>query len=524
MDVKIPNKGGFRAYLKNRFAVAVVSLIIVGGAVAIFPTNGFSGIGSLFSKGRTELATKEPLSVPQPVLNLQDSFSQVVKRVKPAVVNITSVRVETIQTQPYEFYFGDPFEDFFGEFFGERYHRQPQRRSVPRQFQRKHEGMGSGVIVDPRGYVLTNEHVISGADDITVRLTHPKEQKFKAEVIGRDPYSDLAVLKIKSGEDFPFVPLGDSDRIEIGDWVIAVGSPFGLEQTVTAGIVSAVRQTLNIEGRTHNNMIQTDAAINRGNSGGPLVNLRGEVIGINTAIYAPTGVFAGIGFAIPSNRVKDITDELLDKGKIVRGWMGVEIGELDEVMAQQFNVPEGEGVLINGVTEDSPAKKAGLERGDVVVEFDGKKVKTPADLQTLVAKTKPDKKVKIRIIRGGKEQDVVMTTGERPAMEEGVASRKDGDSNEWEGAKIADSNPALAKQYGLPSNENGVIILGIERGGLAAEAGLYEGDLVLSINQNKTPDVKTFLRFANKVDVTKGVLFDVNRQGRRIYVSYQKPK
>lgn len=203
-------------------------------------------------------------------------------------------------------------------------------------------------------------------------------------------------------------------------------------------------------------MIQIDAAINRGNSGGPLVNLRGEVIGINTAIYAPTGVFAGIGFAIPSNRVKDITDGILDKGKVVRGWMGVEIGELDEVMAQQFNVPEGEGVLINGVMEDSPAKKAGLERGDVVVEFDGKKVKTPAELQNLVSKAKPDKKVNVRIIHGGKEQDVVITTGEWPAIAEKTVSRKEkaGEYEEWEGAKIAGFSLALAKEYGLPSNES----------------------------------------------------------------------
>ncbi|OVE75557.1 hypothetical protein BVX98_07480 [bacterium F11] len=462
------------------------------------------------------------MAVPQPVLNLQDSFSQVVKRVKPAVVNITSVRVETIHTQPYEFFFGDPFEDFFGDFFGERY-RSPRKRPAPRQYQRKHEGMGSGVIVDPRGYVLTNEHVISGAQDITVRLSHPKEKEYKAKVIGKDPYSDLAVLKIKSGKDLPYVPLGDSDEIEIGDWVIAVGSPFGLEQTVTAGIISAVRQTLNIEGRTHNNMIQTDAAINRGNSGGPLVNLKGEVIGINTAIYAPTGVFAGIGFAIPSNRVKDITDELLDKGKVVRGWMGVEIGKLDEVMAQQFDVPEAEGVLINRVMEDSPAEDAGLERGDVVIEFDGKKVLDPSDLQRLVAKSKPDKKVKIKIIRNGKEKIVTMTTGERPAMEAEVPEKDTSEPEEWEGAKLSNLSPALAKRYGLPSKEQGVIVLNIKGDGLAAEVGLYEGDLIISVNQKKTPDIKTFKRYAKKIDIEKGVLFDINRQERRIYLSYQRP-
>jgi serine protease Do len=292
-----------------------------------------------------------------PVLDLQDSFARVAAQIKPAVVSITATHVETLQAAPEQYYFGDPFEEFFRQFNGQP--SQPRSLRPPRQYQRRQQGMGSGVVVDPRGYILTNEHVVREADELTVTFQSPEEKKYTGKVVGSDPRSDLAVIKIDSKSPLTYAALGDSDKVRVGDWAIAVGSPFGLEQTVTVGVISAMRQSLNIEGMNYSGLLQTDAAINRGNSGGPLVNIQGEVVGINTAIYAPTGVFAGIGFAIPANRIKDIMEQLIEKGHVVRGWMGVEILAVNEVMANQFNLPNAEGVMVNGVQPDSPAAKAG---------------------------------------------------------------------------------------------------------------------------------------------------------------------
>jgi serine protease Do len=274
----------------------------------------------------------EPVAVEGPVLDLQDSFARVAAQIKPAVVSITATHVETIQAAPEQFFFGDPFEEWHSPL--------PRYAPEPRKFQRRQQGMGSGVVVDPRGYILTNEHVVREADELTVTFQFPEEKKYTGKVVGTDPRTDLAVIKIEPKEPLTYAALGDSGKVRVGDWAIAVGSPFGLEQTVTVGVISAMRQSLTIEGMNYSGLLQTDAAINRGNSGGPLVNIRGEVVGINTAIYAPTGVFAGIGFAIPANRIKDIMEQLIEKGHVVRGWMGVEILPLNEVMANQFGLPK----------------------------------------------------------------------------------------------------------------------------------------------------------------------------------------
>ncbi len=479
---------------------------------------------------------QEPITPDAEVMNLQDAFAKVAALVKPAVVSITTIHVESVQVQP-QFYFGDPFEDFFRHYFGEESPygpgnpHQPRRGPAPRKLEQKHEGMGSGVIIDPKGYILTNEHVVRGADEIKVTVMNPDEKVFTGKVVGKDPRTDLAVVKIDAkGATLSYAALGDSDQVRVGDWSIAVGSPFGLEQTVTVGIISAVRQSLNIEGKSYSNLLQTDAAINRGNSGGPLVNIRGELIGINTAIYAPTGVFSGIGFAIPSNRAKEIMEQLIEKGRVVRGWMGVEIAPFDDIVARQFGVPDSKGVLVNKVLPGSPAAKAGLKRGDVIREFDGQSVPDQNALLQIVAKTPPKKKVTLKIYRDGREMILTLVTGEMPANPDSETPDAEEEGNEddesgvksWEGAQLMTATAAIIQRFGLTPPTEGVVVLQVSPRGLADEAGLVEGDIILSLNRQPTPDVETFIKRAGKADVKEGILLDVNRGGRLLYLSYKK--
>jgi serine protease Do len=464
--------------------------------------------------------------------SLQDAFAQVAQSVKPSVVSVTSVHVENVQVVTPEFFFGDPFQDFFGDDEARPGPRRNPRGQAPRQFQRRFQGLGSGVVIDERGYVLTNEHVVHGADELTVTFQTPEEKKYPAKVVGADPRTDLAVLKIQGKDKFPAAALADSDRVRVGDWAVAVGSPFGLEQTVTVGVVSAVRQSLNIEGVNYANLLQTDAAINRGNSGGPLVNLKGEVMGINTAIYAPTGVFAGIGFAIPSNRAKEVMSQLIEKGRVVRGWMGIEVMPLDEVLAKQFSVPDGKGVLVNNVLPGSPAQSAGMRRGDVVVEFNGRRTVTQDALLDAVGHTPPKTKVEVKVMREGKPMTLSLTAGEAPAGAE--ASPDEGGPAqpapsapggvEWEGMRVVALTPALAERFGFPAKESGVVAAEVASGGRAEAAGLMEGDLISSLNRKKTPDPAAFLAAAKAADPRKGLVFDVFRKGRWIYLTYKEPQ
>lgn len=477
---------------------------------------------------REESSAKEAVPIPNGVIELQEAFANVAQVVKPAVVNISAVHILKMEVPYYEFYFGDPFEDFFDEFFGRP--RERRREPKKREFRRRLEGTGSGVIIDPEGYILTNYHVIAGAEEIKVTLSNGKEKKYDGKVIGKDSRTDLAVIKIKSKEKFPTAKLGDSDKIRIGDWAIAIGSPFGLKQTLTVGVISAKRQSLYIEGKEYREMIQTDASINRGNSGGPLVNIRGEVIGINTAIYAPTGVFAGVGFAIPINNAKEILDDLIEKGKVVRGWLGIEIREVDEVIAKQFSLPKKEGVLVNRVMEDSAAEKGGMKRGDVIIKIGDHKVEGARDLQKVVTKTKPGKKVKVVVIREKKEVSLTIKLGEMPEMTEEARVREEekeeigeGEVEQWLGMKVEALTTALARKYRIEDGK-GVVIVEIEIGSKAEEMGLVEGDLIRSINRQSTKNCKEFKKVIKKVDLSEGVIFDIVRRGRPVYITYMERK
>ncbi len=509
-----------------------VWILVLASVLSLSLFLGFTCKGKMEGKEilltKKDTSSEEAVSVPGGVIELQEAFTGVAQGVKPAVVNISAVQILKTEVPYYQFYFGDPFEDFFDEFFGKPRERRPEPEK--REFRRRLEGTGSGVIIDPQGYILTNYHVIARAEEIKVTLSNGKEKKYDGKVVGKDPRTDLAVIKIKAKEKFPAAKLGDSDKIRIGDWAIAIGSPFGLKQTLTVGVISAKRQSLFVEGREYRDMIQTDASINRGNSGGPLVNIRGEVVGINTAIYAPTGVFAGVGFAIPINNAKEILDELIEKGRVVRGWLGIEIREVDEVIARQFSLPAQKGVLVNRVMENSAAEKGGMNRGDVIIKIDNRKIEGVRDLQEVVSKTKPGKKVKVMVIREKKEVALTIKLAEMPeTLEEAEVKEEEekeiakGEMEEWLGMKVEALTPDLARNYGIKDGE-GVVIVEIEIGSKAEEMGLVEGDLIRSINRQATVDCKRFKKVVDKINLSQGVIFDVLRRGRPAYITYMEQK
>ncbi|MFA5975744.1 MAG: Do family serine endopeptidase [Elusimicrobiota bacterium] len=513
--------------------LTLLLVVLVGG----FRSGRLLYAGHGFHLAAYEAPAAGPVAQVHPeVLNLQTSFSNVAELVKPAVVSISTIHIEQVTEAP-QFFFGDPMEQFFDQFFGngENGGMPPNRQRLPmRQRQYKMEGVGSGVIIDPQGLVLTNEHVVRNADQIKVLMYDQDGNKteYKATVVGKDARTDLAVIRVHAGHKLPAASLGDSDQVKVGDWAIAIGSPFGLSQTVTVGVISAARQSLAIEDREYRNLIQTDAAINRGNSGGPLLNIRGEVVGINTAIYAPTGVFAGIGFAVPVNQAKAILQDLVKKGHVVRGWLGVELApEMTPAITRQFGLPDKTGALVNGVLPDSPAAKAGLKRGDVIRFFNGKPVESSAKLQTMVADMSPKRSIPLEIIRDRKKMTLTLVLGERPesadTRERGTprpSGKKESKKNQkdWEGAHVIALSPDLAENFRQPRDAEGVLVTDVDSGSLAEELGLVAGDVIRAVNQMPTPDVSHFSSAVSKVDFSEGVVLDILRQGRSIYLSYMK--
>lgn len=496
------------------------SLLILLLALVFSFTRGHKRLdcGSLASRTSAVVASSE-------AVNLQDAFIRVAADVKPAVVNISTVYMEKIQSPQYEFFFGSPFDGFFEDFFGAP-RRQPPQRGRPQT--RRQEGAGSGVIISPDGYILTNEHVVRDADEINVAMAHAdgSEKKYKGKVVGKDTRTDLAVIKI-SGSRLPYARLGDSDKIMVGQWVVAIGSPFGLEQTVTTGIVSAKRQALSVEGKTYRDLIQTDAAINRGNSGGPLCDIYGEVIGINTAIYAPTGVFSGIGFAVPINRAKAILDELIKTGKVTRGWLGVEIRAVDAAIEKNFKLSSRDGAFVANVLDGSPAASSGLKRGDVIVEFDGKKVKIPIDLQDAVSASAPAKKVAVAVVRDGKRLNLNVVLAAVPDDPSAPASSSPSDdpaasAYKWEGMSVSDITDALRSEFAVASDVKGVIVVDVEDYSAADRVGIAAGDVVKSLNNTGISSVADFKKVSSRADIAKGVVFDVLRAGRSIYLTYSE--
>ncbi len=449
-------------------------------------------------------------TAPQPALGgSSQTFVDIAKSVKPAVVNIyatKSGRSEGSGTTPFD----DPlFRKFFGDEFFRRFEHPKER---------KERGLGSGVIVESNGLIITNNHVVGKADDIRVTLSDKRE--FKAKLIGTDPKTDVAVVKIDAA-GLPTVPWADSDKLEVGEFVLAVGNPFGLTQTVTLGIVSALGRAAGIA--EYEDFIQTDAAINPGNSGGPLVNVRGELVGINTAIFSQSGGNMGIGFAVPSNMAQSIMGQLVQTGKVVRGWLGVSIQELTPELASQFGVGDTKGVLVSDVMDDSPAKKAGFERADVIIEYDGKPMDSPAHLRNAVAQTPVGKKVTIKFIRDKKPKAVDLTIVEQPKSMSQNGDDDGGDSATPMGVlsslDVRELTEELASRYGLKSSDRGVVIVRVKSGSTAEELGVREGDIVLEVNRQAVTSVKVFERIASKLPKDQAVLLLLKRQGKTIYLT-----
>jgi Do/DeqQ family serine protease len=439
--------------------------------------------------------------------SLGQAFVEVAKKAQPAVVNITTEK--TITMRPWDrfgedFFRGSPFEDFF------RGYGSPRERG--REYKQKQRSGGSGVIVDKEGYILTNNHVVEGAEKVKVRLNDGRE--FTATLKGQDSRTDLAVLYIKA-KDLPVAALGDSEKLEVGEWAIAIGSPFGLEHTVTVGVISAKGRS-GLGTGTYEDFIQTDASINPGNSGGPLINIDGEVIGINAMIIQPG---TGIGFAIPINMAKQILNDLIKYGKFVRPWLGISAQDLTPEMMEYFKVKEKEGVLVGQVYPGTGAEKAGLTSGDIIKSVDDKAVKNVNELVKEIQKKKVDQKVKLSIIRDGKQITIDVTT---TAMPEKAELTKEKEEEEKLGAKVQELTPQLAARYRISGIKQGVVVLGVEDGSIADEIGLQEGDVILEINRKKIESLKDYEKAIREANLEKGILFQLHRKGSSFYTSFKK--
>lgn len=479
-------------------AAAIVAAVWVGRA-------GSESLAPGAQRQQHGLASAQPsLSEPE---SLQAAFVRIGQEVGPAVVGISTEQIERVKQyfRVHPFFGGpggqggsDPFEEFFRQFYGDQGEGGPD--GGEREFHRF--GLGSGVIIDAKGLVLTNEHVVANADKITVTMADGRE--FTGEVKGKDPRTDLAVIKIDA-KKLPVATLGDSETVKTGQWAVAIGNPFGLmgsgpsvratgaEPTLTVGVVSALNRQLpriTRADRDYSGLIQTDAAINPGNSGGPLLNLEGQVIGINVAILTSSRGYEGIGFAIPVNKAKHILEALVEGRKIVYGWLGVQIQDITEDVAEYYGLSEPDGVLVYQVLPDSPAEKAGMKDGDIIKAFGGEPVSHTRQLIDKVSATPTGKKAPLEVLREGKPVALSIEIGERPT--EPALAEADESSEAWRGVKVAELSPEAAQQFNLPAETKGVVVIDVAADSPAEEAGLRSGDLINEINRQKIESLRDY--------------------------------
>lgn len=495
--------------IANRKILVLTAVTLLAGVILGL------GIASNFNWTNSGIARETPLLLektakpvpavtsPVDIQSTGKAFVEVTQKVMPTVVSVTSTKVIRGRS---------PFSEFFHEdWFG--------RQFRGRQREQRQEGLGSGVIISPDGYILTNNHVIKEAEEIAVLLDR---KEYKAKVIGIDPKTDLAVIKIDE-KKLPVVQFGNSDELEVGEWVLAIGNPFSLQlqHSVTAGIVSGKgRNQVGIGDIDYEDFIQTDAAINPGNSGGALVNLRGELVGINTAIVANgwSGGNLGIGFAIPINLAKQIMEQLIVSGKVVRGWLGVYIQTANENMAKEFDLPSTEGALVSDVSENSPAEKAGLRDRDFIIAFDGKKISESNQLMHLIATYKPGTSVPVKLIRDGREKMLTVTLGERPDDDEAPRLTTAGGDINRLGFEVNNLTPELAREFEIDVAA-GVIVTEVAEGSAAEKEGVQVGDVIREVNRETTDNVEAFNRIIARLQPGDTVLLRLIRGENKFFVA-----
>jgi len=487
--------------LRNSLALFIGICLLLAGTVVGFGLTSWGAHPVLGSSAPPVIVNQGHDNTPAPAPNSL-GFAPILKPALPAVVSITSSRMVNVPQFPF---FNQPF---FQQFFGGQLPQQPQ--------QQREMGLGSGVIISADGYILTNNHVVAKSTDIKVML--PDKRQFPGKVVGTDPQTDIAVVKI-AATGLPTITLGDSSKLQVGDYAFAIGNPFGVGETATMGIISATgRNGLSIE--DYEDFIQTDAAINPGNSGGALLNARGELIGINTAILTGgSGGNQGIGFAIPINMAKYVMEQILKHGKVVRGYIGVGIQEVTPALAKAFKVPPEKGALIRSVEPDSPGAKAGLQRGDVITEVNGQPVSGPNDLRLKVAAMAPGTTVHLKVLRNGEARDINVTLGESPSSEK-TANAVSAAQSPMRGVQVDDLTPDVRQQLELNSQVKGVVVTDIASNSPAADSGLQRGDVIEQINRQPVNSVSDYQRLVAQAGNQALVLL-IDRGGNTIFLVVQ---
>jgi Do/DeqQ family serine protease len=470
--------------------------------IAVILVLAFSS-GVVIAHARDKAVSKDTVNL---LGRLSDALAEVASAARPAVVNISTTSTVNVQQNPFGGMFSDPF---FRHFFGDRFGHQGRPRTY------KSSALGSGVIVSSDGYILTNNHVIKGADDIKVTLFDKRE--FKGKVVGSDAKTDLAVVKINA-KNLPALTFGESGDMKAGDIVLAVGNPFGLNQTITMGIVSAVGRS-NVGVADYEDFIQTDAAINPGNSGGALVNGRGELVGINTAIFSTSGGYMGIGFAIPSDMAKSVMDSIIKNGKVIRGFLGVTIQDLTPDLAKSLDIKAAEGALISGVEKGSPAEKAGLKRGDLVVGLNGKEVADSRSLRNMVTENPPGAKVELQIVRDGKKQTVSVTLGENAGG--GMAGNTPAYDNALKGVTVQELSADVRNSLNVPDDVNGVVVTNVEPDA-PGHTVFQQNDVIQEVDRAPIRSVRDYERAVSKIKKNDVVLLLIYRDGGSMYITLQQ--
>src|SRR5690242_6643658 len=481
-----------RLTMHHRTAWAALIVAAVVGLVALAPHFGFTSATPAPIWSERPVAVTAAATVPAP------NWVALTRALKPAVVNISTKRVQDGPQMQSPFGNDDPFQQFFKQF------GQPGRRTV--------RSMGSGFIINPAGYIVTNNHVVDGASEIQVKIDDGREMPGK--VIGRDPRTDLALLKVEA-TGLPVIPLGDSSELQVGEPVMAIGNPFGLERTVTTGIVSATGRVIG-QG-PYDDFIQTDASINPGNSGGPLINARGQAVGINAAIFSQSGGSVGIGFAIPVNQAKSVVTQLAATGKVTRGWLGVAIQPLTPELAKGFNVPASGGALVASVQDNSPAARAGVKAGDVITEYDGRKLAQPGDLSKLVAATAVGRQVPLTIVREGKTMTIEAHVARMEEPDQAAVARND-EGKEPLGLSVETITPSVSRELGL-ADARGVVVRGVRDSSPAEKAGIRPGDVITEMDHQPVATAADLKRLLAKHAKGAPVVVLLHRDGNSLYAA-----